>query len=148
MAYYTTEATLRLTKWDASEVTATQLTNYAKMAYDVINAKLAKRYSVPFAAPVPGVIVEISDMLVVYYGKLYSAGHVVASEALDRFRDEAFRLLDALAEGEIGIPGVATRSVGAYCSDEGYHKVMTILPTEEQGPDTDLLDKLRDERED
>lgn len=151
--YYTDITAIRTTKWkDVSldNVDATQMENAAKTAHDYINARLAKRYTVPFTS-VPALVVEISDIFTVDNAKTYTGGHKRVTKGVwSEIVARAERWLDMLASGDMLLPGVTPTATagGLWSSTEGEARVFNNDDVDNWGADPDQLSRIADERAD
>ncbi|MBM4034863.1 MAG: DUF1320 domain-containing protein [Planctomycetes bacterium] len=120
MAYYCEKADLEqighpklVTRWaddDGDGVLSTDevenVTAAIAWAYNRINRKLTKRFSVPFS-PVPGAIADINIVLALYR-LAWRYSRAEAASMREEF-EEADKALDEMAEGKQNIPGVSPR---------------------------------------
>jgi len=126
----------------------------AEIAYDYINSRLSRRYTVPFSGPpYPSTIVSISDLLTKCVAASMQAKRSPQLSKGDGKRsggtDDCSMALDwlnDLASGEQIIPGVATLVSDGYHTRAGYTPIFDVDSAVNHQPDPDLIDKIIDER--
>ena len=130
------------------DVTSAQVLSACLDAYNLINAKVGLRYSVPFStASPPAIIEQISDRLVRYIVWSYGAGRSVSAKgAVKNDYDEALKMLDDIAAGKLKVIG-ASRKVALESSTRDEHPVFASVDTLDLGQDADQSDRLSDERD-
>ena len=156
--YYSQTDLVRANLWPVStgnvtDGTGGQMDSFALHAYRVINAKLAHRYGTPFdtygaSLTPPGIIEEISDMLIICYGRRVTAGHSIKTGGpRPDICSDAMDLLDALADGSMSIGTGATATLLLDSSDRGEHPIFDKLDELDQRQDSDQSTRLLDERD-
>lgn len=137
----------------ATNVSSTQLAQYAGDVEAKINVKLAKKYSIPFAS-VPPVLCGIATDLAVHKTllRMFSAEALADSEWPDKWK-EANELLDELASGELTLLDASNNVIAGRTdvsvissNTDGYLPTFTELDSTEQIVDRDKLDDLRSDR--
>lgn len=74
-------------------------------ADNIINGVLYEKYTIPFAEPEPGLIVEISSDLAICH--LYDRPHSLdIPEGIEARRKRAMKLLESIRDGKIKLPGL------------------------------------------
>jgi len=159
MATYTNTTTFSRDVYPvgAGETFPRLLERGAVIAYNYINSRLASLYTVPFAAPYPGIIVDISDLMTRCVAMKLQSGRVPAIQ-MDKPKAKregpqddcalAVMMLDELVIGTGIIPGLTP-----IAASSGYHTRATFTPIFDVDssishyPDSDLIDKINRERE-
>ena len=127
----------------------------AEIAYHYVNSRLGGTYAVPFAAPTPGEIVAISDMLTkCVVIALQSRRTPVLPKAGAQKRNQvdgdcalAILWLDDLERGRSVLTGVAPRaSAQGYHTRAGHTPIFDVDDSVNHVPDPDLLDQIDLER--
>lgn len=141
----------KLASISTANISAAILEDAAKKAYNVINAKLKRRYGsgVPFStSDPPGIIREISDDLVVCYAIGWTKGHAVARTGpIGELCEDAMKLLDELAGGTASIDGVSAVTV-LDSRTRGYAPIFERDDELDHDIDSDLADAISDNRDD
>jgi hypothetical protein len=128
----------------------------AVIAYNYINSKLGSVYPVPFVAPFPGTIVDISDLFTKCVvsklqgkrGPILPKPGKVQRDAIHDDCSIAFYMLDELVSLKTTIPGVLPLAGAAgYHTRAGYTPTFDVDAAENHQPDPDLLDRIRSERD-
>jgi hypothetical protein len=131
------------------------LSAYIEPVEGLINARLAKLYLVP-VTPAPPMLQFIADHLVAYdilYTRIYTPQRLKDSAWPPKFRDDAQKLLEQLAAGEITLitasGAVVTQSntIIATSNTQNYHQTFLDDSIEEAEPDQRKLDDLADVRD-
>jgi len=153
-AYYCNVTQVRSEHMDdvsTDDVSADLMERAALHVYNVINAKLGKIHTVPFALSstgnTPGIIREIAETLTACWATAHSTGQNIMSRG--PLADECKRArewLDALADGSMTIDGV-TSSVLPESNSRGEHPIFFKGDTHDMGQDPDQADRLADERD-
>lgn len=125
----------------------------AAMAYDVINAKLGSKYTVPFS-PVPDIIVTCSDWLTKCFAVALQQKRAPLlpkggkAKPLVTDCDMGYQILDALADGTMAIPGVSQSSSSAGLhTNNGYSPVFGLDDSMNHEPSSALIDATESERD-
>ncbi|NOZ21958.1 MAG: DUF1320 domain-containing protein [Planctomycetes bacterium] len=116
-------------------------------AEDIIDTKLSARYSVPFSST-PGIIKRICVDLAVYAlatRRGFAAEGGGEAGLWQRNFDEATGILDALAAGQLSIPGVAPQT-SIHSTEKDVQAALTYTKQDESGEEieTDLDNTLDD----
>lgn len=128
----------------------------ASMAYEYINSRLSTAYTVPFAAPYPGGIVAISDLLTKCIATSLQARRTpILPKPGKQKRDQvdgdcalAILWLDDIVAGRATIPGIAVAANAAgYHTRDGYTPIFDVDSSLNHQPDPDLIDRIHDERD-
>jgi hypothetical protein len=124
----------------------------ARIATSYIDMRLATRYTVPFTAPYPEIIVTISDLLTKCAVAALQARRAVvfpkAGKGTRGGTDECAlgrEMLDELAEGDAIIPGLTLSATGFHTRD-GYVPIFDVDSSVNHRPDSELLRKISRER--
>ena len=153
--FYSDIDDVRLVFMDATSETAISdavLTRGALNVYNLINAKLCKRYNI-VAFPLsttgntPGIITEISDTLTACWANAHTAGLGTRGRgpSMDDCK-QAREMIDKLVSGEMKIPGYTTSGLPSS-NTEGEHPIFDLVDTVDLGQDSDQVTRLSDERD-
>lgn len=152
MANYCTAAEVKviLTNIDLASIT----TNYLTMADSIINAKLARQYTLPFSTT-PPVINTIATILAAYYvtEAQFSGGQANKSEWVNNKYSQMMKLLDQLAEGKMDLVATAGTVIDRTNTDEVSSNTSGYAPTFgeddeiNQAVDSDKLDDISNDRD-
>jgi phage gp36-like protein len=109
---------------NTGQMNQTLITQYISDASEVIDDYLRGRYTLPFTAPAPGILLQICRSIALYnlYGRRIRLN---PPEAIKAASDRAYKLLDKIQSGEI-VLGVAdaapdTPNSGAIRYSEEHH---------------------------
>ena len=152
--YYSDIDDVRLNLMDAvseTAITDAVMVRGALNVYNLINAKLCKRYNI-VAFPLsttgntPGIITEISDTLTACWARKHTAGLNTRSRGptADECK-QALEMIDKLAAGDMKIPGYSSALPSS--NTEGEHGVFGKVGVHEWGQDADQADRISDERD-
>lgn len=116
---------------------ANVLAGVIERADNEIDARLGKRYTVPFAAQpsTPGIIADISSHLALY--QLISQRHP-GNSAAEFHRDQALELLEGLLSGEFTVPGASEVDADDAAVGLSYDAGTNVF----QGRDSDDADRM------
>ena len=129
-------------------------------AKTIIDSYLAKMYSAPFdvvgvSDGPPQLVQEISDGLIIYWGKQFTVGHAVKETGpLMKLYEVTMALLRAVARGKDskGVPlrlvGISRKTTMLTSNTLGEHTIFSKLPPEEWQQDSDQSERERNERDD
>lgn len=125
----------------------------AVIAYNYINSYLAKTYSVPFAAPYPAEVVDISDMLVKCITRsLQNKRTPMLPKPGKVSRDADYNdcvlareWLDDLANQKSTLVAVSSRTVADVT--RAYPPIFDVDSSTQHQPSEQLLDNIDTERE-
>jgi hypothetical protein len=131
------------------------VTRAAVMAYNYINSRLGTRYSVPFAAPYPSAVVDISDLLTKCFVTALQARRTpIMPKPGTMGRDMqddcgvAIAMLDDIVSGDSIIPGMSESGSGQPFHSHGtYIPIFDLDDATAHRPDSDLLDRIDDSRD-
>ena len=146
MAYNTLEAWVAMfPRIHTSGRPSDELRLELETAHDFINAYLTRRYAVPFGTPPP----------IVKRLELWGATAMLFDRAQDTppwvtgLWDKFIATLKALAEGEIGLPGIAERedTGGVESSTSTYTPTFGIAPSRAEIVDPDRAESEADDRD-
>lgn len=120
-------------------------------AYDEINARLGKRYTVPFelssTGNTPGIVRKVSDFMIACWCGHHTHGLTIRPQGGTKaYCDKAEALLEGLESGTYAIQGV-TSSALPDSSTRGEHPVFAPISEHEWGQDSDQADRIEDERD-
>jgi len=145
-SYNTVDEWLRAyTKIHTSGKQTEELLAELETAYDFINAYLARRYAVPFASP-PGIVKRL---------ELWGATALLFDRAQDTppwvtgLWERFISTLQALANGELGLPGVSERddTGGVESSTSAYTPTFGVAPSRSEMVDPDRADSEAGDRD-
>lgn len=155
---YTTTSLMLLTLpaiGSRTNITSAHLSEFARRAESVINAKLGKLYTVPFSAT-PPVIEHIATEIGLYYAlsrRVFTQEKKNQSEWVTGFK-EAFKLLDDIASGAVTLIDSAGAIIAASTAvQEVWSNTSDYLPTITEDSeilhdiDPDKIDDLRQDRD-
>lgn len=150
---YTTVSLMLTTLPDLGSVTtltSAHLYTYASQAEALVNARLARHYSLPLAT-VPPLLEAVSTDIAVYYAlvkRLFTAERLNASPWPERYK-EALETLEGVADGTLTLVDTAGTIIGARTDiAEVYSTTQGYTPTFHEGPWTTHVqddDKIEDE---
>jgi len=163
MATYTTIATFQRDWWPRGKDTnRTHIKAAAQTAANIINAKLGKCYSVPFAVAAvsgtyPGIVVSISDLLTkILVEYIMEKGRIpTVREVEDKALINPLAMLQEIVEGDAEIiDGDGNQlsrlsATGAWIPShqKDYRPIFEIDDDLEQYASEDLIDALEDWRD-
>ena len=152
---YTTVSLMAMTLPDIGSITtltSAHIALYAGMAQTMVDAKIARFYTLPFTVEVPK-LQEITTELGLYYlltRRIFTAQVPNNSTWPDRYR-EAMAQLDAIAAGELLlVDSSGTVIAGRTDIAEVFSTTMNYVPTFHEGPwslQIQDADKIEDELE-
>ena len=138
----------------STNATSAQLAVFAERAESVMNAKLAKRYALPFVVA-PPVLQTIATELAVYNfltRRVFTQEKQNRSEWPDRYK-EAMDLLDEIVSGEFPlidaagvVIGATTSQIQIWSNTMWFRPTMTEDDAESQFVDPDKLEQIRRDR--
>lgn len=137
-----------------TNITSAEFAEFGGRAESVINAKIAKQYSLPLSQSVPLLETLATDIGCYYVlsRRVFTGEKKNDSEWPDRFK-EAMNLLDDVASGKTpligadgGIVGARTDQNEAWSSTMDYEPVMTADEPVYQVEDEDRIEDIRDDR--
>ena len=133
-----------------STLTSAHLYTYAGQAEALVNAKIARHYSLPLAS-IPPLLETVATDIAVYYvlvKRLFTQERLTTSPWPDRYK-EALTTLDAIADGALTLVDTAGTIIGARTDvAEVYSTTMDYTPTFHEGPWVTHVqdeDKIEDE---
>jgi hypothetical protein len=132
------------------EVKEKFLNRAAILSYNYINSALNGIYGVPFTGTFPVEIVDISDILTRHWAQALQLKQTIIFERTEATGDlkSALDWLSAIIKGSMSLVGqtrLTTR--GPVHTMDGYEPIFHVDDAEFHEPDTDLLDKISDDRE-
>lgn len=138
----------------STNATSAQLAVFAERAESVMNAKLARLYTIPFASPPPKVLETIATELAVYSfltRRVFTQEKQNNSAWPDRYR-EAMELLDEIVAGEVPLITASGAVIPSTTAQQQiWSNTMTFHPTITEDDEVHQFvddDKVRDIRDD
>lgn len=139
-----------------SNITSADIADFISRGETIINAKLAKSYSLPFTAAVP-ILETISTDIGTYLllsRRFFTQEKQNSSAWVDRFR-ESVKLLDDIADGEMALVGADGAVIeGGGGVSVAWSNTMNYNPTFYEDPDSlngmidcDKVEDSRDTRD-
>jgi len=85
---------------------------FLEMASREVDIYLGRRYRVPLDEPIPGLVRSLTAQLVAYHilRRRYTAEDPARNAWVESFRETAMEALQAIARGELSIPGLRPRA--------------------------------------
>lgn len=152
--YYSDHDTIRAVKFgdiSTDDLSENTLTAAEKQAYNFVNGALAGAYATPFAifstGNTPGLIMDISDILVMWIARRFTTGHSTRSlGSMKDLYDQAMEWLNMLRTRQLSLPGV-TRKNAISSNTSTEHKVFASLEELDLVQDTGQVTRLENERD-
>lgn len=137
-----------------SNLTSADTTEYISDAESVLEAKVAKLYTIPISdSPYFDKLATDASIFEILSKRVFTQERQNRSEWVDEF-EEAFNKVDKIASGEIPLLTssgdlISTREnvKEVWSNTESYHPTFSELGRLDQIQDTDKLDDLEDDRD-
>lgn len=138
-----------------TNATSADLAVFAERAETVINAKIAKFYSLPFTDRIPILETIATDIACYYFltRRVFTQERDNESSWPDKFK-ESMGLLDEIVDGRIplltssgALLPVNTSVIEVWSNNMGYRPTMTEDDARNQFIDRDKIQDIRDDRE-
>lgn len=152
---YTTVELIESTLVNIGSITtlrSADVAHHASRAETVINAAIAKRYSLPFSSPIPVLETLATDMAVfnILTGRItineehpWFVRYKNAEDLLDKIANGDISLVTSSGEVQTGRSDLAE----VWSNTKDYHPTMWEGPWEDQTPDADKLKDQADDRD-